>query len=341
MKKICGAFIAILMLGCFVGCNNNPSDDSSSKDDSLLGEITYTKPTLPESVGKDPFEGITILTVKDEGTKILVDSKAKTLTLLEEDQVFSEMEYSYQNTDDGVILSVVNAKVFLNDKLVSVENLNKIIENLLIDSLKNSITKQFDYYDEYYGSENWSQEDWQARIDDINFEFDTSFTTENFIRENLELIFEQAINTSKSKENLLLKCEEYFENIFNIFNCKIILSNINGTQAELSYQGIYDESKKWYEQTSVWFYGSENSDENYVYLVISNGTKFLLFNRDYAIDSIDDSVIKIFYYDENNEKKYRTYSYTKTGSGYDTVIYVTIDGIEIDVTPRPINKFSY
>ena len=72
MKKICGAFLAILMLGCFIGCNNNPSGDFSSKDDSLLGEITYTKPILPESVGKDPFEGLTEL-VNDSDEKFLVN----------------------------------------------------------------------------------------------------------------------------------------------------------------------------------------------------------------------------------------------------------------------------
>ena len=33
MKKIYGAFLAVLMLGCFDVCNNNPCGESSSKDD--------------------------------------------------------------------------------------------------------------------------------------------------------------------------------------------------------------------------------------------------------------------------------------------------------------------
>ena len=107
MKKIYGAFLAILMLGCFVGCNNNPSDDSSSKDDSLLGEIIYTKPTLPESVGKDPFEGLTEL-VTDSNKKFLVNTELKTISSCDsEGNISTEYEYSYKNTDDGVILSVV------------------------------------------------------------------------------------------------------------------------------------------------------------------------------------------------------------------------------------------
>ena len=111
MKKIYGAFLAILMLGCFVGCNNNPSDDSSSKDDSLLGEITYTKPILPESVGKDPFEGLTEL-VTDSNEKFLVNTELKTISSCDsEGNISTEYEYSYKNTDDGVILSVVISKL--------------------------------------------------------------------------------------------------------------------------------------------------------------------------------------------------------------------------------------
>ena len=95
MKKIYGAFLAILMLGCFVGCNNNPSDDSSSKDDSLLGEITYTKPILPESVGKAPFEGISSFTLEydEDGWSYKINSQTKTIECYENGTIYAEMEY--------------------------------------------------------------------------------------------------------------------------------------------------------------------------------------------------------------------------------------------------------
>ena len=153
MKKIYGAFLAVLMLGCFVGCNNNPSDDSSSKDDSLFGEITYTKPILPESVGKDPFEGLTEL-VTDSNEKFLVNTELKTISNCDsEGNIFIEYEYSYKNTDDGVILSVVISKIRINGELVLAENCGIGLENMLKDVIKEHITDDFDYYDEYYGSE--------------------------------------------------------------------------------------------------------------------------------------------------------------------------------------------
>ena len=321
MKKIYGAFLAILMLGCFVGCNNNPSDDSSSKDDSLFGEITYTKPILPESVGKDPFEGLTEL-VNDSNEKFLVNTELKTISNCDsEGNIFIEYEYSYKNTDDGVILSVVISKIRINGELVLAENCGIGLENMLKDVIKEHITDDFDYYDEYYGSEYWNESNWQERIDNTNFEYGTSFTKDNYNKGNFDWIFDQIISTPKTKENIFDTYSFTVNRVHEIYNYKIDITNINGTQADFTYEGIYDESKKWYEQTSIYFYG--HHEVNHMTVVISCQNKFI---DDYEVYSIDDSSIKTFYYDENNIKQYKTYSYTKTGSGYDTVISIVVDG---------------
>ena len=148
MKKIYGAFLAILMLGCFVGCNNNPSDDSSSKDDSLFGEITYTKPILPESVGKDPYEGLTEL-VNDSNEKFLVNTELKTISNCDsEGNIFIEYEYSYKNTDDGVILSVATLKKKIYEDLLPVEDIFNTWGKpgfYLEEFIKSVVTDDFDY----------------------------------------------------------------------------------------------------------------------------------------------------------------------------------------------------
>lgn len=320
MKKIYGAFLAILMLGCFVGCNNNPSDDSSSKDDSLFGEITYTKPTLPESVGKDPFEGLTEL-VTDSNEKFLVNTELKTISNCDsEGNIFIEYEYSYKNTDDGVILSVVISKIRINGELVLAENCGIGLENMLKDVIKEHITDDFDYYDEYYGSEYWDESKWQERIDSTNFEYGTSFTKDNYNKEKFDWIFDQIVSASKF-EDLSFFYRQIFNRVLAIYNYKIDITNINGTQADFTYEGIYDESKKWYEQTSIYFYGPYAV--NHMTVVISLQNKFI---DGYEVYSIDDSSIKTFYYDENNIKQYKTFNYTKTGSGRDTVISIVVDG---------------
>ena len=320
MKKIYGAFLAILMLGCFVGCNNNPSDDSSSKDDSLFGEITYTKPILPESVGKDPFEGLTEL-VNDSNEKFLVNTELKTISSCDsEGNISTEYEYSYKNTDDGVILSVVISKIGINGELVLAENFGIVLENMLKDVIKEHITDDFDYYDEYYGSEYWDESKWQERIDSTNFEYGTSFTKDNYNKEKFDWIFDQIVSASKF-EDLSFFYRQIFNRVLAIYNYKIDITNINGTQADFTYEGIYDESKKWYEQTSIYFYGPYVV--NHMTVVISLQNKFI---DGYEVYSIDDSSIKTFYYDENNIKQYKTFNYTKTGSGRDTVISIVVDG---------------
>ena len=323
MKKIYGAFLAVLMLGCFVGCNNNPSDDSSSKDDSLLGEITYTKPILPESVGKDPFEGLTEL-VTDSNEKFLVNTELKTISSCDsEGNIAIEYEYSYKNTDDGVILSVVISKIRINGELVLAENCGIGLENMLKDVIKGHITDDFDYYDEYYGSEYWNESNWQERIDSTNFEYGTSFTKDNYNKGNFDWIFDQIISTPKTKENIFDTYSFTVNRVHEIYNYKIDITNINGTQADFDYEGIYDESKKWYEQTSVYFYGYHELNDDHINVVVMFYDSFI---DDYRVYSIDDSSIKTFYYDENNIKQYKTFNYTKTGSGRDTVISIVVDG---------------
>ena len=334
MKKICGAFLAILMLGCFIGCNNNPSGDFSSKDDSLLGEITYTKPILPESVGKDPFEGLTEL-VKDSNKKFLVNTELKTISSCDsEGNISTEYEYSYKNTDDGVILSVVISKESMDNELVPVEDIVNNYANtelFLENYVKGYITYTFDNYNEYFDNEDFLSDYWPKMIEDVNLDFGTSFTKDSFTCENYDWIVEQCINP-RAKEFVLLRAHNHVNHFSLIYNYKINITNTNGTQADFAYEGIYDESKKWYDQSSVFFY-----DEDWI-VVIYPGVRYI--NKDIVI-SIDDSSIKTCYNDENNIKQYKTYSYIKTGSGYDSVIYITIDGTVVDVKPHSTDMFNW
>ena len=334
MKKIYGAFLAILMLGCFVGCNNNPSDDSSSKDDSLLGEITYTKPILPESVGKDPFEGLTEL-VNDSNKKFLVNTELKTISSCDsEGNISTEYEYSYKNTDDGVILSVVISKESMDNELVPVEDIVNNYANtelFLENYVKGYITYTFDNYNEYFDNEDFLSDYWPKMIEDVNLDFGTSFTKDSFTCENYDWIVEQCINP-RAKEFVLLRAHNHVNHFSLIYNYKINITNTNGTQADFTYEGIYDESKKWYEQTSIYFYG--HHEVNHMTVVISCQNKFI---DDYEVYSIDDSSIKTFYYDENNIKQYKTFNYTKTGSGRDTVISIVVDGQIVNAHVRSMN----
>ena len=280
----------------------------------------HDREEFPRRNGKDPFEGLTEL-VKDSNKKFLVNTELKTISSCDsEGKISEEYEYSYKNTDDGVILSVVISKIRINGELVLAENCGIGLENMLKDVIKEHITDDFDYYDEYYGSEYWDESKWQERIDSTNFEYGTSFTKDNYNKEKFDWIFDQIVSASKF-EDLSFFYRQIFNRVLAIYNYKIDITNINGTQADFTYEGIYDESKKWYEQTSIYFYGLYVV--NHMTVVISLQNKFI---DGYEVYSIDDSSIKTFYYDENNIKQYKTFNYTKTGSGRDTVISIVVDG---------------
>ena len=202
---------------------------------------------------------------------------------------------------------------------------------MLKDVIKEHITDDFDYYDEYYGSEYWDESKWQERIDSTNFEYGTSFTKDNYNKEKFDWIFDQIVSASKF-EDLSLFYRQIFNRVLAIYNYKIDITNINGTQADFTYEGIYDESKKWYEQTSIYFYGPYVV--NHMTVVISLQNKFIDY---YEVYSIDDSSIKTFYYDENNIKQYKTFNYTKTGSGRDTVISIVVDGQTVNAHVSSMN----
>lgn len=204
---------------------------------------------------------------------------------------------------------------------------------MLKDVIKEHITDDFDYYDEYYGSEYWNESNWQERIDNTNFKYGTSFTKDNYNKEKFDWIFDQIVSTSKF-EDLSFFYRQLFNIVLAIYNYKIDITNINGTQADFVFEGIYDESKKWYEQTSIYFYGSH--EVNHMTVVISLQTNFI---DDYEVYSIDDSSIKTFYYDENNIKQYKTFNYTKTGSGRDTVISMVVDGQIVNAHVLSMNMF--
>ena len=195
------------------------------------------------------------------------------------------------------------SKIAIGEEYVSAEDYAPRMENFQKDLIKERITEDFDYYDEYYGSEYWNESNWQERIDNTNFQYGTSFTKDNYNKGNFDWIFDQIISTPKTKENIFDTYSFTVNRVHEIYNYKIDITNINGTQADFACEGIYDESKKWYEQTSVWFYGPHKV--YHVTVVIDLQTKFI---DDYEVYSIDDSSIKTFYYDENNIKQYKTFN---------------------------------
>lgn len=237
-----------------------------------------------------------------------------------------KMEYSYQNTDDGIILSVIKTKTRINGVMKPYEDSLKTYEAGFKEWIKSLLLEDFDYYDENVSTDTWDQEYWESYIKYTNEKFGTFFTKETYVRKNMDSLYKQIISTERTKEYFLylLDIEKTLGEV--VAQYLITIKDVEDSEAVVYMEGLYDESKQWYEQASVSFSNDdeeEGSDFEFTYINLGN-----TFFRGYTIVSIDDSSIKVRFYDENNEEYYKTYPYTKTGSGLSTVIYIT-DGDEI------------
>ena len=68
-KMVLAGMVLLASVMFFVGCDTNAGGDTPSNNDN-----GYIKPMLPESSGKDPFEGKTLLIYNDEWYRFKVDT---------------------------------------------------------------------------------------------------------------------------------------------------------------------------------------------------------------------------------------------------------------------------
>lgn len=361
MKKGISIFLAILLFLCFIGCgetaggsnlhsnpdnsgntgNNNNNNNDDGLDD-IFEQIQIEIPVLPESTGDDPFEGLTeLFYTLDKYNKVIVDTENKRMIcyLLFNDEEFEpqlEYAYTYNTSGDKITVSLAVSKVpdHTTGEFIAVQDyFDSFITNFRLEA------KDF----LLYVLEELSDSTEKATIiEDFNLDYGTNFTVDEFTEENIDSLVNEFLNSPENKEyfgELLNKSKLAIETIKQF---TVSIQSKNGTTAEIVVEGIYDTSKKWYEQPSGSFSGeNENSDYNRNYCTISHiGSKLLIVNDEYYyIESVDDSTIKTEEFDEN--KKQISFTYTTVGTGKDTVVTIDLgNGETLDITWNPDNVFN-
>lgn len=119
-----------------------------------------------------------------------------------------------------------------------------------------------------------------------------------------------------------------------IFTYKICSLDETGEDAvySISTEGIYDESKEWYDQINGYFYDDKYYEECGVFIYISNTTKFIgIDNKEFIqITEINDSEIVCEIKGEKVE-----FPYTKTNTGKDTIITLVFEEDEVNLIWTP------
>lgn len=359
MKKLITIFLAFLMVILFIGCKNDLANSSSEEDiddnqtvvdkptdDSQEPDIDNEEPVietpvLPESKGDDPFEAYTELKyVNSDFEKILVNTENKTMiTACTEDDVwtnYSEFNYSYEVNNDDIIISVVKTKMLdADNNLVPLQTFINNINTYYEKSIELLLSMFFDLYDKNNGDASF-EEVWLNYIKYFNNEFSTSFTVENFKRENIDSLVKEALATEKVKIAIAEHESTIKKESEAIMKFKVNIQGNEGTTALIKIEGLYDDSKKWYEQTSGIFKGLYDGGgdilidgeisfpSGYIHCEIYSYDWDLedsvTFITNYSVTSVDESQIQASYYDDNNEFKTINFDYTTQGTGKDTIV---------------------
>lgn len=357
MKRFLSILLALLMIMCFVGCKDvtpetNLDDDTPtdttpttpSVPDSVDEEevIIYT-PELPKSEGTDPFLGLTELKI-DELNSININSENKTMTAYryfdDDDPYFVEYNYSYKIVDEKINVYLVIAKVLDREsrELLPIQDYYYRIKTNTEEFCRLDLLDSFSYYEEYFGSEEWDD-----KINGWNKVYGTNFTEEEFIPENFDEILRKTLNADVLKNGILENQLDVKKQAEVVRHFNFILSDIDfeESKAKAKIEGIYDESKKWYEQPNGSFKGEiSNFDGQLSYSLSFLSTYIDKVYTYYTVKSVDDKTITTTYW-VGNEKNIQSFDYTITGTGKDAIVSVTIeDDIKLELTWEPMSNLS-
>ena len=359
MKRLFSILLALLMIMCFVACGDvtpetNLDDDTPTDTTPTTPSVPETDdeekiiinlPELPEPEGTDPFINLTEL--NDENNKILINSESRTMTVVRSLNGYTvEYNYSYKVVDDKINVYLVLTKATDKEskELLSVQDYCDRIKVNNEEYCRRDLEDYFTFYNMYVGTDEWSDiiNDWRDAIDDWNKIYGTDFTVEEFIPENFDEILKRTVNADVLKNGILeeqLDIKKRVE-VVQHFVFELLGINLEESKAYVKIEGVYDDSKNWYEQTNGCFEGSitESNGEisyfpSYLSLDIDKYTYFF-------VESVDENRITTTYW-VGNEKDIQYFDYTISGTGKDAVISIVVaDDTILELTWEPMSNLS-
>lgn len=349
------------------GNNNSSSINGELSVDDL--EFDGTVENLPESTGTDPFVGITKLYGPeyefdpDYCMKYYeVDSEAKVLTYYSRDydeetdedlDTFSPIyEYSYSYNETENTFSIVVKNLINGDEKIAITDTDAIKKFFIetIDAQLENVLAPIKEYCEQLKEEaiaglqdEESKEDVQQDISVIGAMVGLNYKPSDITADNVCTIIDEyydKMSSSMCKEIIAQATESFpimMENLCSLSTYKI--SSIGKPNADgisiIEATGLYNNSKKWYEQTTGYFFGYNDEITEGVFEISVSLLWSELDSKGevgYLIVSIsDDKIICV-----DAEGNLVELSYTKTGEGENTVITVDMgDGQTIDLAWEP------
>ncbi|MBQ7366168.1 MAG: hypothetical protein IJW57_02970 [Spirochaetaceae bacterium] len=307
-----------------VACDNGNGGGTSTGGD------TFVLPTLPESKGTDPFAGLETLTT-DFGVRYQVDTTKKVLTeeeLADDGTTWSKSaEYSYSYDGEATpptITGRIEAQYEKGKRVTPAEALAADKAEF-----KEGFTQEFGKrFDQLSGLDAATK---KAQLEELNKAYGLTLTEADLAADKKDATLEKVWN-SKSIQDMLKKEQDTLKKMFSMTpTYAVTLTEKSGTTAKITVEGQYDSKLAWHEQTAGTFFYM--SDDYTVNAIFGQGFGSVQINEtDYTVTDITEKTINC----RDRDGTSKTFSYTTTGTGKDTVVTITVEaGKTIECTWSP------
>ena len=316
MKKILASILALAMIFMFVSC------------DSVAGP--------GEIISEDPFKDVTKL-IGMSGIEYVVDSDAKTITEYYYGLPYQEAIYSIKVEGEKQFLCLSLSAGY--DEKGTKYSLDEYIDL----KFKACIEDYAEDIQEFIAAVKAGNEESMEKAEELLQEIKAviDFDIEEITAENIETIMDKAM------ELLEVEYKEYLKELYSI----VLIYELNSL-TPTNKPGVYkidaafpyDDSEEWYNQINGYFMGETiyEDDDRYCEVSLSINlyeTNIYIFSDEMwgggKITEITDSKIIFEMEDENYEPQEYELSYTKTGTGKDTIITVQFEDLEIELKWEP------
>ena len=324
-KMVLAGLVLLASVMVLVGCDTNAGGgDTPSNNDN-----GYIKPELPESSGKDPFEGKTLLIYKHSNFRFKVDTSNKTLvwqiefpaengsTSEPEYRDYLKWNYSYDNLTDTPTITLQYESFYdQNGKVLTIpeyiDAAAELVSSLAVSGLELNVE---------FISEESDEEKKQEEIRKINEEYNLNLTKEDFTKEKIKATQEKVIKTpvaQKMIQEVGQEIKKHLEDLFSrLATYAITLEKTEKNEDKIGFEGKYDSNYEWYDQITGEFADSEGGRASFNCL-----KKYISVDgKDYSVTSITGDRIHC-----EGEGETKTFSYEKSQfeSNSDMTITVTV-----------------
>lgn len=325
MKKVLVLALAaatILMVAC----------DNGNGGGTNTGGDTFVPPTLPESKGTDPFAGLETLTTYSDTVRYQVDTTKKVLTeeRSEDGTTWSksaEYSYSYDGTaNPPTITGRIEAlykegtRFTLAEALTAGEAEFKKIFGEAFDQLSGLDTAQK-----------------ETALAGLNEKYGLTLTVEDLAADKKNATLEKVWN-SKTVQDMLKEERDTLKKMFSMTpTYAVTLTEKSGTTAKLAVEGQYDSTLPWHEQIAGTFSGTSSDYTANAFFALGFGS-VETNGVSYEVMEITGGTITC----KDRDGTSKSFSYTTTGTGKDTVVTITVDsGKTIKCTWQPNDIIGY